>query len=137
QFHIGNEYFVRPVGMKPDMKIDEMVQPVERAPGYVVLVRLKQFFHVIVEKIEQQCLLVRRIVIKRTGLHADLGRDGAHRNGSISVVRKKTQGCIAHLGASNIRMGAGRTCHIERLIEHVFKRKPRLRRKRGWCKSDP
>ena len=88
--------------MKADVEGHEILQLLHgRAAG--VMGRLgQQVGHMRLHQIEQQALLVGRVVIERSGLHADFGGDGAHRHGSIAAPRKKPQRSRADARASDI-----------------------------------
>ena len=90
--YVGDEDRIWPLHMEANVKPHETFQLPQRVlHRWIRLPSLHQLTHVALHQAEQQALLVRRIVIKRPGLHPDLCRDLAHRHGGVAMLCKQPQ----------------------------------------------
>ena len=92
------------VGVKADVKIDELAQAIHRALAGVIVAGRKQVVHMVLQQAEQQRLLVRRVIIQCARLHPDFRRQCPHGYGSKAVTGEKPQRRRADFGPSDVRM---------------------------------
>jgi hypothetical protein len=85
--------------VKTQVKRHEMPQPVIRRCAKAIFETVKEFLQVALHEIEEQALLVWRVIIQRTCLNTHLLRNLSHRNGRIAMLRKEPQRGLPQFGA--------------------------------------